>query len=56
MGIQASPGEKYGGRAAAVSGANSWSTVCLHTAGSHTPAESAESEAPEAPSGRREAQ
>ena len=30
------PGEKHEGRATAVSGANSWSTVCLHAAGSRT--------------------
>jgi len=38
MGVQASPREKHEGTAAAVSGANSWSTVCLHAAGSHPPA------------------
>ena len=38
MEVQASPGEKHEGRAAAFSGANSWSTVCLHVAGSHPPA------------------
>jgi len=45
MGIQASPGEKHEGRAA--SGASSWSTECLHAAGSHPPAaaQAAEAEA-----------
>jgi len=45
MGVQAFPGEKFEGRAATVSGANSWSTVCLLPSGSHPPA-AAESEAP----------
>ena len=47
LGVQVSPGEKHEGRAAAVSGANSWSMVCLHAAGSHPPAaaQAAEAEA-----------
>jgi len=45
MGVQAFSGKKFEGRAATVSGANSWSTVCLLAAGSHPPA-AAESEAP----------
>jgi hypothetical protein len=32
MGVQASSGEKHEGRAAAFSGANSWSMVCLQQA------------------------
>jgi len=49
MGVQASPGEKHECRAAAVSGANSWSTVCLHAPGRHPPAaaQAAEAEAPQ---------
>jgi len=45
MRVQASPGEKHEGRAA--SGASSWSTECLHAAGSHPPAaaQAAEAEA-----------
>jgi hypothetical protein len=48
MGVQASPGKKFEGRAAAVSGANSWSTVRLHAAGSHPPAVAQAAEAAEA--------
>jgi hypothetical protein len=46
--VQASQGEKHEGRAAAVSGANSWSMMCLHATDSHPPAvaEAAETEAP----------
>jgi len=45
MRVQASPGEKHEGRAA--SGASSWSTECLHAAGSYPPAaaQAAEAEA-----------
>jgi len=47
MGVQASPGKKFEGRTSAVSGANPWSTACLHAAGSHPPAaaQAAEAEA-----------
>jgi len=48
MGVQASPGEKHEGRAA--SGACSWSTECLHAAGSY-PSQAAQAEA-EASRGR----
>jgi len=45
MGFQVPPGEKLEGRAAAVSGANSWSTVYLHAAGIHPTAAAKAAEA-----------
>jgi hypothetical protein len=53
-GVQASPGEKHEGRAAAVSGANSWSMECMQQAAIFQ--QQHKQKTPEAPEEGREAQ